>query len=310
MRALPVARLRLHVRASGLLAAYRRLAPSVYVVLVVVLYVQFLSGFGLYDLQAYFRAATDPAAMYAQHAVGASDAYLYAPVFAQFLAPLAHLGWLIFSALWFALLAASLWWLAREWSIVALFVPVVYPWSPPVLYMPVAYELRAGNIQLLIAVALVLSFRRPAAWALPLLTKPTLGVGLLWYAVRREWRNVGIAIGTTALIGLCSVILAPSLWLDWLRVLADNAASAAPSPYDAPFQFFPLGPRLAFAAILVVWGAWNDRRWTLVVATLIAMPLVWRTAPVMLLGLVALRRCPPFPKILRTAKPVSTDAPA
>jgi hypothetical protein len=243
----------------GLHAAYRRLAPWAYGAVIVALYVWEFSGVGLGDLHAYFRAAADPAAMYAQHAVDTTDAYMYAPVFAQVLAPLARLGWLMFSASWFALLAASLWWLAREWSLAAL-------------------------------IALALSFRWPGTWALPLLAKPTIGVGLLWFAVRREWRSLGIALGTTALLGLCSAILAPSLWLDWLRVLEDNAASAAPNSYDAPFQFFPLAPRLAVAAILVVWGALRDRHWTLIVAALIAMPVVWRTAPVMLVGLLPLLR--------------------
>ena len=206
--------------------------------------------------------------MYAQHAVGASDAYLYAPVFAQFLAPLAHLGWLIFSALWFRPSRpqacggspAN----GASWPCSC---PSYTPGPRRFSICPSRNQREPATFSFSSPSRSRLWFRRPAAWALPLLTKPTLGVGLLWYAVRREWRNVGIAIGTTALIGLCSVILAPSLWLDWLRVLADNAASAAPSPYDAPFQFFPLGPRLAFAAIPVVWGAWNDRRWTLVVAT-------------------------------------------
>jgi hypothetical protein len=161
----------------------------------------------------------------------------------------------------------------------------------------VGSELNVGNIQLLIAVALVLSFRWPWTWAFPLLTKPTLGVGLLWYAVRREWRNLGIALGTTALIALCSAILAPSLWLDWLRELADNAVSAAPNSYDAPFQFFPLVLRLTVAALLVAWGARSDRRWTLIVAALIAMPVMWRTGPAVLLGILALWRSSPSVEI-------------
>jgi hypothetical protein len=257
--------------------------------------VRLFVGVGLGDLHAYFHAASDPASMYAQHAVDTVDAYMYAPVFAQVLAPFAQLGWLLFSALWFALLAVSLWWLAREWSLLVLVMPVIYPWSPPFMYLPVGNEFCVGNIQILIAIALVLSFRWPATWALPLLTKPTLGVGLLWYAARREWRNLSIALGVTALVSLGSLILAPSLWLDWLRALADNASSAAPNSFDAPFQFLPLAPRLAVAAVLVVWGARSDRRWTLIVAAMIAMPILWRTAPVMLVGLLPILRDSTWP---------------
>lgn len=293
-----VARLAVARSRSGLLAGYRRWAPWAYVVLIAGLYVRGFSGAGLGDAHAYFRAAADPSAMYAQHAVDMPDAYMYAPVFAQLLAPLARLGWLMFSACWFTLLAASLWWLAREWSPIAIFVPVIYFWSTPFIYPPVGSELNVGNIQLLIAVALVLSFRWPWTWAFPLLTKPTLGVGLLWYAVRREWRSLGIALVTTALVGLCSTILAPSLWVDWVRELAENAVSGAPNSYDAPFQFFPLVLRLTFAAMLVAWGARSDRRWTLIVAALIAMPVMWRTGPAVLLGILALWRSSPKRRLL------------
>ena len=44
--------------------------------------------------------------------------------------------------------------------------------------------------------------RHPAAWAFPLLTKVTTGVGVLWFAFRRDWRSLGIAIGATAVIVL------------------------------------------------------------------------------------------------------------
>jgi len=39
----------------------------------------------------------------------------------------------------------------------------------------------------LLAVAIAVGFRYPAAWALVLITKVTPGIGLVWFAVRREW---------------------------------------------------------------------------------------------------------------------------
>ena len=59
-------------------------------------------------------------------------------------------------------------------------------------------ELAGGNIHLLLAAAMVLGFRWPATWALVLLTKITPGIGLLWFVVRREWRQLAIALGATA----------------------------------------------------------------------------------------------------------------
>ena len=43
-----------------------------------------------------------------------------------------------------------------------------------------------GNVQLLLAAAIVIALRHPAAWALPILTKIGPAVGLTWHLVRRE----------------------------------------------------------------------------------------------------------------------------
>ena len=47
------------------------------------------------------------------------------------------------------------------------------------------------------AAAIALGFRYPAAWSFLLLTKVTPGIGLVWFAVRREWRPLAIALGFT-----------------------------------------------------------------------------------------------------------------
>ena len=62
-------------------------------------------------------------------------------------------------------------------------------------FPPVALELYHGNIHLLMAAAIVLGFRYPIGWSFLLLTKVTPGVGLVWFAVRREWRPLIIALG-------------------------------------------------------------------------------------------------------------------
>jgi hypothetical protein len=58
-------------------------------------------------------------------------------------------------------------------------------------------EIWGGNIEVLVALAVVLGFRWPAAWSFILLTKITPGVGLLWFAVRREWRSLAIVAVAT-----------------------------------------------------------------------------------------------------------------
>ncbi len=84
-------------------------------------------------------------------------------------------------------------------------------------FPPVALELYYGNVNLLIAAAIALGFRYPAAWSFVLLTKVTPGVGLLWFAVRREWRQLAIALGVTAVIVAASVALDGRLWARMAR---------------------------------------------------------------------------------------------
>ena len=78
------------------------------------------------------------------------------------------------------------------------------------MFVPVLFEFYLGNVHLLLALAIVLGFRWPAAWAFVLLTKITPGIGLLWFAVRREWRSLAIALGATAgRSSLAGLLVAP-----------------------------------------------------------------------------------------------------
>ncbi len=180
-------------------------------------------------------------------------AFRYSPAAAQLLALVQWLPWHAFFYGWLGLLLVTLAWLGREWTVVLLAAPFI------------VLDLYMGNIEVLLAAAIVLGVRRPAAWAFVLLTKVTPGVGLLWFVVRREWRNLAIALGATALVAGISFVLAPSLWFDWPRSLL-RVDGANYLPWLTP-------ARLVAAVVLVVWGARTDRPWTLVVAGTLA--LVW-----------------------------------
>jgi hypothetical protein len=223
--------------------------------------------------------------------------YLWSPAFAQLTAPLRLLPFDAFAGLVRALELGSLLVLAPLYGWVAMLLP------------PVAAELHAANINLILIACVVASFRWPVAWTLPLLTKPSLGVGLLWYVVRREWRSLMIATGVPAAIALVSFVLAPSLWFDWVNYLATGASDAAGWPFP-----WPVWPRLPIAIALVVWGARTDRRWTVALAAVIAMPRLYFQTPAMLIGLIPLirldlplvfrpnvRRLWPFPRRLGDA---------
>ena len=146
--------------------------------------------FGLLDIgvDAFAYWSADPTSPYGATTDGTLQAYFYSPAFAQLTAPIHLLPWQVFIAAWTVLLTAALVWQAGLWTALAL------------LLVPVFVDLTVGNIHLLLGAAILLGFRWPWAWAFVLLTKVTPGVGLLWFAFRREWRSLAIALGATAAI--------------------------------------------------------------------------------------------------------------
>jgi hypothetical protein len=180
----------------------------------------------------------------------------------------------VFCAVWTAVLCATYWALVGRLAL------------PLLLFIPIPFEIVSGNVHLLIAAAIVAGFRYPAAWALPLLTKVTPGIGLIWFAARREWRSLAVALGTTAAIAAISVAVAPGSWSQWLAVLARDTSA----PLDTPGWYapIPLLIRLPVAAAVVAWGAVTSRRWTVPVAVTLALPILW------LNGFAVLAAVPPL----------------
>jgi hypothetical protein len=203
---------------------------------------------------------------------GSPIAYVYSPAFLQAISPLTRLPWLAFISIWTGLLLVAVRFLTGP-RLFALGVVLA------------TVELIGGNISLLLAVAMVIGFRWPAAWAFVLLTKVTPGIGLLWFVVRREWRQLGIALGATALVVAISAAIMPGAWLDWLNLLVglagrDGTWAAVPIPFVI---------RLPVAIAVVVWGARTDRRWAVPVAGMLALPALWYGGLTMLLAVIALR---------------------
>jgi hypothetical protein len=151
----------------------------------------------------------------------------------------------------------------------------------------VAVELYHGNVHILLAAAIVLGFRHPWNWSFVLLTKVTPGVGLLWFLVRREWRPLLIAVGVTAAVAGVSFIAAPGTWFEWLRARAAN--SSVTTTVSVPL---PIWVRLPAGGLLIIWGARTDRRWTVPVGSMIALPVLWFAGFAMLAALPALARRP------------------
>lgn len=228
------------------------------------------------SVDAYAYWATRSGDYYAASGVGRIGAYLYSPPFAQLLAPITWLPWQVFVATWTAINIVAFRYLARGWALALL------------LFLPVPFEIISGNVHLLIALVVALGYRYPALWSFVLLTKVTPGIGLVWFAVRREWRSLAVAVGLTVTIVAVTYVLAPDQWAAWGRSLHANAGG----PGDTPGWYLPVQLlfRLPIAAVLVAWGGLTDRRWTVPVAVTLALPVVWLNSLAILVALVPLVR--------------------
>jgi hypothetical protein len=214
---------------------------------------------------------------------GTLGSFVYSPVAARLFAPFSTIDWVPFLWLWTCgLIATALWlggWRGSGWR--------RFGWLAVLAFPPVAAELYHGNIHLLIAAAIALGFRYPAAWAFVLLTKVTPGVGLIWFAVRREWRSLAIALGVTGVLVAVSLAIDGPLWGQWIDKELLVSLRQAP---DQPQLAIPLLLRLPAAALLVAWGARSDRRWTVPAAAALAMPVLWFAALSVLAAIPAVYR--------------------
>lgn len=182
------------------------------------------------------------------------DAFLYSPAFAQMTRPFASLSWPAFLTVWVILEAAVFYWLLR---------PLGGAWVLPLL-LCCAPELVMGNVNAFLALAVVVGMRRPAAWVFPALTKVTPGIGLLWFAARREWRACFVALLSVLALTAISFLLAPSLWREWVTFLVESRGAGGRSVLV----------RAATAAVVIWFAGARDRRWVIAPALLLATPVV------------------------------------
>jgi hypothetical protein len=220
------------------------------------------------DMRMYFDTGlTDP---YAGSVLGDPN-YTYTPVLTQVIEPLRWLGWEAFRTTWILAGFAALAYLVGPW--LGLILVVAY-------FPPLVWEFDVGNVNLFIAVAIWAGFRYPALWAIPILLKPPLAIGLLWFALRGERRKLAIAVGATGIVALISFIVAPNLWVEYAETVGgfvDTAGSLPAVPW-------PL--RMAVGVGLVAWGARRSQHWTVALAAILAHPLSSLSGWVVALGFV------------------------
>jgi hypothetical protein len=200
-------------------------------------------------------------------------AFRLAPVMAWVMYPFTRLPWEAFIGIYLVLSLAALSILGRRWT------PILLVAFPPVLL-----EILNGNIHIFMALAIWAGLRWPAAWAFILLTKVTPGVAVLWFAFRREWRNLAIALGTTFAIVMVGFVIAPPQWQEWVHSLVVSAQG--PQVGTLP----PLWLRMLFAIAIVWYASRTSRAWLVPFACVVAMPTIWIQSTALLLASVALYR--------------------
>ena len=205
--------------------------------------------------------------------VGHPGAFTYSPPAAALFVALGHIPEPLFLTGWTALSLGIAVWLLRPYPIAAL-----------ALALPLVEEITLGQVELILAAAIVLGFRWPWTWTVVLLTKSTAAIGLLWFVIRREWRQLAEALVVTAAIVAASLVAAPEWWREWLAFLQSQGALQA------------LVPRLAIAIVVVAWGARTDRRWAVPVAAVVALPAVWLSSLAMLAAAAYLARADAGPR--------------
>ena len=144
-------------------------------------------GLNLADAHAYWAAPLND--LYGAARAGGVDAYLYAPAFAQALAPLKALDWPVFAGIWLLLSSVCLVAIVGVWALLVVFIP------------PVLIELHAGNIHLPLALAIGLGLALPIdlgvraadqadAWASACCGSSCVGSGASWRSRwARPWRS-------------------------------------------------------------------------------------------------------------------------
>lgn len=204
-------------------------------------------------------------------------AYWYPPPLAQLLAPItAILPSTAFSWAWTGLLLACLLWLGRRRPLVALAL---------IAFVPVAVELWFRNVHVVLAVIIALGVLRwPWMFAIGAHIKLAPGLGVVYLLVRRQWRDVGLAVAVGIGILVVSAVLGPGNWADFIATIRGRGPADISGVLPIPYAV-----RAATGLALTVIAARRPPRFgepLLVVAIVIASPTLWVDALSMLMAIL------------------------
>jgi hypothetical protein len=155
-------------------------------------------------------------------------AYHYPPPLAQVLAPFTlFIPALVYVIVYRGLLLLTTWDLAGRRMLWMLAL---------IAFIPVAIELRFENVDLFMALAVVLGLGRwPWAFAVMAVIKVSPGLGVVYLAFRRRWRDAAIAAAVGGAIVIVSFLLDPSLWRAFFEAVSGQADISGNSLIPVPY---------------------------------------------------------------------------
>ena len=260
-------------------------------------------GWG-YDFEAYLLAAGrlgrgDP--LYLSWMLagpfrpGPFGLYLYAPPLAIATLPLTAFSSIAATDAWFVLRAAlfiaacGLMPVSRRIRLLIFAIATV---SEPVLT-----DLNLGNVSIVVMFLAVVAWRyldRPhgsVAIAVAMSLRPTMGLFLVWWIVRRRWRAAAWTLAAGAcLVAMTLPFAGPGTYVDYFRMLghlsdmtgvannSDLASTASRYGASTPISQALLVGGYAIAIVTAAWSLRRDREVGFMVvlgATLLLSPLLW-----------------------------------
>ncbi|MCY7419586.1 MAG: DUF2029 domain-containing protein [Chloroflexi bacterium] len=219
-------------------AAYGRLIAFVLAMLGLLLLLLVMDGYTQsrgwgFDAEAYLAAAQrlargDP--IYQQYSIdgpyrpGPYGLYLYAPPFAVATLPFTALSVQSAEVAWYLLRVVMLVLACAAMPVRPIIKCLVF--AVAAISSPVLIDMNLGNVSVFVTCILAFVWRgldRPLgsiALAIDICVRPTLGLLLVWYALRRRWRPIGWTLVTGVVIVLVTLPFAGIQgYLDFVSVL-------------------------------------------------------------------------------------------
>jgi Glycosyltransferase family 87 len=106
-----------------------------------------------------------------------------------------------------------------------------------IAFIPMTVAVRSENLEIFMAIGIVLGLQRwPWLFTVGALTKVSPGLGIVYLALQRRWRDVAVSVLVGVTITGASLVLAPDLWRAWLDAISGRADMVGNSLVPVPYS--------------------------------------------------------------------------